>query len=565
MVRLLSISLVLLALLAGAMAWSARSHDQRADFAFINRGDNKTLDPNNMSWMQDIRLSYALWEGLYTLDPVTVQPIHGAADRIDVTPDQRTWTFHIRPTARWTNGDPLRAQDFAFEWRRMLQTPGEYTYLHHYIAGAEAYEDAYAQFLADAAGGKKAQRPDFSTVGERVVDDHTFVVILTHPVTFFPSLCAFPPFFPMHEPSMRPFASTDPATGDTTYDAAFTRPPNLVTDGPYRMAEWSFKRRVRLIASDFYWDRAHVRSRVIDQIADEEALSAYRLYEQGDVDWLASFETDPELPAALLKRGGRPDLQIIRAFGTYYYDFNCRTTLPDGRPNPLADRRVRRALAMAVDKLPIVRDIGRLGQPISRVYVPPGVFAGYTSPPGLPYDVPQAQRLLAQAGYPAGHGFPRLSILFNNEATHGDIATVIRRQWLTNLGIDVDLEGVEIKMFGERKHKGGYSICRGGWYGDYYDPSTFTDVFLSNSDNNDNGYSNPQYDALCAAAAVETNVPKRTAELAAAENILLEDAPIMPLFGYVGAYLTRPGTVGLALDAQQTVMFNAIAVPPRAP
>src|SRR3984957_10023530 len=389
MARLLLIPLFLLCLLAAVMIWSGSASDQRADFSFINRGDNKSLDPNNMSWMQDIRLAYALWEGLYALDPTTLKPILGSASSVDISPDKRVYTFHIRPTARWSNGDPLLARDFLFEFRRMLETPGEYTSLHHYIQGTEQYESAYSDYLKAKAAGKPATPPDFLTVGEQVLDDRTLRITLKHPVSYFPSLCAFPPFFPMHEPSMRKFADVDTSTGQTTYRAEFTRPPNLVTNGPYRMADWTFKRRVRLIASDFYWDRANVKSRVIDQVYDDEPLAAFRLYEQGDVDWLADI--DPEIAAGILHKGGRSDLRIFPAFGTYYYEFNCQPKLPDGRVNPLGDVRVRQALSMAIDKAPIIRDVGRLGQPITSNYIPPGVFPGYRWPPGLAYDVGKAR------------------------------------------------------------------------------------------------------------------------------------------------------------------------------
>jgi len=364
----------------------------------------------------------------------------------------------------------------------------------------------------------------------------------------------------MHEPSMRPFADKDEKTGQITYRAEFTRPPYLVTNGPYRMAEWSFKRRVRLAASDFYWDRAHVKSRTIDQVYDDEPLAAYRLYEQGDVDWIA--DVDAQIAAAIIGKGGRSDLHVFKAFGSYYYDFNCQPKLPDGRDNPLADVRVRQALTMAIDRTPIVRDVGRLGQPPTRDYVPPGVFPGYTSPPGLPYDIAKAKQLLAEAGYPNGQNFPHLTILFNNESTHGDIAVIIRRQWLDNLGIDVDLEGVEIKVFGGRKHEHDFAIGRGGWYGDYNDPSTFTDKYLTNGDNNDGRWSNKEYDDLCAQAAVETDPARRFNLLSQAENVLLNDAAVLPLYIYVGAYMFRDNVVGIPLSPQQMLMFKAAQVLP---
>ena len=209
------------------------------------------------------------------------------------------------------------------------------------------------------------------------------------------------------------------------------------------------------------------------------------------------------------------------AFGTYFYSFNCLPKLPGGRPNPMTDIRVRQALCMAIDKEPIVDQVGRLGQPVSDHYIPPGVFDGYVSPPGLHYDVAAAQKLLAEAGYPGGKGFPHLTILYNSEFNHGDIAQIIRRQWLTNLGIDTDLEGVEIKIFGERLHSQQYDIARASWYGDYADPTTFTDKYKTDSDDNDSKWSNAQYDQFCAEAQKETDPAKRLVLLSHAEAILL--------------------------------------------
>src|SRR5690349_19331767 len=219
MLRLLSIPIALLILLVAAMAWSSSTADKRADFVFVNRGDIITLDTNQMSYLQDMRIAYGIWEGLYVYDPMTLAPIPGCATA-EVSPDKKVWTFHINPNAKWSNGDPVTANDFIFAWRRMLESPGEYTYLHYYIKGAE-------QYLKDFADGKK---PDFATVGEKAPDPKTLVVTLDNPVTFFLDLAAFPPFFPLHEKSMEKFAKRDPATGKVQYDPQFTRPPNLVTN-----------------------------------------------------------------------------------------------------------------------------------------------------------------------------------------------------------------------------------------------------------------------------------------------------------------------------------------------
>jgi len=236
MLRLLAIPAVLAILvIAGIHLSGADGAGDRAQFAFVNRGDNKCLDPNGMSWMQDIRIAYALWEGLYALDPATLQPIPGTADRIDIDPARKVYTFHIRDTARWSNGDKVASGDFVFAWRRMLDTPGEYTYLFKYISGAREYLEAHDAYVSEAAKGPTTRpAPDFVIVGIKAPDDRTLVVTLADPIPFFPALCAFPPFVPLHEKSMKDFASTSHETGVTTYNRGFTRPPHLVTNGPYR-------------------------------------------------------------------------------------------------------------------------------------------------------------------------------------------------------------------------------------------------------------------------------------------------------------------------------------------
>ena len=560
MLRLLLIPAALLAMVAGSVVWSNRSQGNPADFSFVNRGENKTLDLGVMSWDRDIRLAYAMWEGLYTLDPVRLKPIAGAAGRIDLNADQTVYTFHIRDNARWSNADALTAKDYVFGWRRLIEQPAEYSYLFEYIKGAKAYARTFGEWKNAIAAGRKLPRPDFGSVGIEVLDGKMLRVTLEHPLPFFPAVCAFPPFYPQYEPCMKRFEQKDPTgTYVASYDQAFTRPPNLVTNGPYQLTEWSFKRRLRLTANPYYWDGAHVLSKTVDQLyAADDPLAQYRIYESNNADWLADVDADL---AADLKALGRTDLKLFPAFGTYFYAFNCQSTLPRGIRNPLADRRVRRALVMAIDKAPIVQNVTRTGEPIATTYIPRGVFPAYHSPPGLPYDPAQARRLLAEAGYPDGAGFPHLTILFNNDfPMHADIAQVLRRQWQEKLGIEMDLEGVELKSFAERVHNHEFAVGRASWYGDYDDPSTFTDVYKSTSQNNDPDWRRSEYDALLKQAEFERDAAKRFELLSRAENLLLEDAPIMPLYQYVGRYLVHDNVQGVSLDARQTVMLQAVRV-----
>ncbi len=547
MLRLSIIPLALLLLLGGAMLWTRSAADPPADFVFINRGQNKTLDPNRISWMQDIRTADALWEGLYALDPATLEPVEGAAERVEVSSDKTIYTFHLRSDGRWSNGDPVMAQDFVFAWRRMLQEPGDYTYLLHYIKGAEEFEKSYA---ASGTG-------DFSKVGIEVLEPRGLRVTLKHPVGFFPDLCAFPPFFPLNEKSMEPFKQKDAVSGRVTYDQKFTRPPHLVTNGPYRMAAWEFKRRIRLVASEFYWDREHVKSKTIEQVEASDPLAAFLKYDTGAVSWIS--EVAPDVAPDLLAKG-RKDLKVFPGFGTYFYSINCKPTLPDGSRNPFNDVRVRQAFAMSFDKTPIVKNVTRMGEPVTSNYIPVGVFPGYASPKGLEFNPEAARKLLADAGFPGGKGFPRLSLLFNTQAHHADVAQIVRRQWQNNLGVDLELEGVEVKIFGERLHNKDYSIARASWIGDYNDPSTFTDKYLSVSENNDSAWNNAAYDNLCAEAAVETDPVKRLALFAQAEKMLCDDAPIIPIYHYVNTYLFRDNVRGIPLHPRNMVNFKSIEV-----
>src|SRR4051812_3050478 len=228
--RLLVIPLALFALLAGAIAWSGGGSHPRAEFVFINRGDIYTLDLNQMSYLQDFRLTYGIREGLYGVDPVTHSPIPAGALGYDISQDKRIWTFHLRPECKWTNGDPVTARDYIFSWRRMLEEQGEYTYLFYYIKHAKAYSDGVLEYFADASKPK----PSFDEVGVQAVDDHTLRVTLENPVPYLLELLAFPPFYPRNQRSMEPFkAVLNEQTGQCTYRNEYTRPPWVVTNGPY--------------------------------------------------------------------------------------------------------------------------------------------------------------------------------------------------------------------------------------------------------------------------------------------------------------------------------------------
>src|SRR5688572_11829209 len=472
MSRLLLIPAAMLALFAAALVWSGGGGGgKRADFRFINRGDIYTLDINQMSYMQDFRLTYGIREGLYSPDPVDFRPVPAGALSYDLSPDTKVWIFHLRKEAKWSNGDPVTAHDYVFSWRRMLEEPGEYTYLFYYMKNAEAYEKA-------SVNGEPF---DFASVGMKALDDHTLRVELDDPVTYLLELLAFPPFYPRHAKSMEPFRRVvrDDKSGveRVYYDAAYTRPPHVVTNGPYELKRWEYKVRLVLEKSANYWDRDSVALERIEMVVNENALSQFLQYDAGEVDWVADVINRDQ--AAELKALGRTDLRTSPAFGTAFLTLLCQPTLPasvGGGKNPLADVRVRQALAMTVDRKFITEYITRMGELPARTYLPPDgtldflwLPGPYGPPadvggkpygpkqlrellpdtegqagPGLPYNRELARKLLADAGYPNGQGFPSLPILWNSDnATRGKIAQALKNQWKAALNIDVESQQIE--------------------------------------------------------------------------------------------------------------------------
>jgi oligopeptide transport system substrate-binding protein len=569
-IRVLAIPFAILVLLAGAIVWSGGGTERRADFAFFNRGDIITLDPNQMSYIQDFRVSYGMREGLYAYDTATLEPVPSGCTGHTLSDDKRVWTFHLRPEAKWSNGDPVVAADYVFAWRRMLEEPNEYSYLFDYIKGTKKYGTdftAYNAHVREAQAKKVAPtlaKPDFATVGiEGVGSD--LRVTLTDPVPFLLDLLAFVPFYPLHAPSMEKFKQVDEVTGATSYKNEFTRPGNVVTNGPYDFVRWDFKRRLQFKKSQTYWDRANVQTETVEMVVNDDPLSMFLAYDAGDVDWISDVQTSF---AAELKASGRTDVHAMPVFGTAFLSFN---TLPSFLPgtsgasgkNPLNDKRVRQALALAIDRKYIVDNVTRMGEPVATNYIPPGVLPGWQSKPGFGLDIARAQKLLADAGYPGGKGLPRLPMVFNSDnPTRKSLCQVLKNQWQANLGIDVDIQGLELKSYRSNVTEKKYAIAPVAWYGDYMDASTFTDKYLSTSLQNDTGWGSAAYDSLCEQGTKEPDEQKRLRILESAEQLLLEEAPIVPIYVYVHVWMHRDNIKGIYPNPKVQMMFKGLKVNP---
>lgn len=524
------LALALLAPLAAlALSLAGRARLPRAELVFSNGSEVGTLDPATVSGQAEGRVAMALFEGLTVKHPETLAPLPGVAERWEISPDGLTYTFHLR-AARWSNADPLTAEDFLFSWRRLLapETAAPFAYQLWCVRGAEA-------FSKSAPEEREAR---WREVGLSAPDARTLVVELARPTAYFLALTSSHPLFPVHRASLEAAQRRFPES----WQSAWVRAGSLVSNGPFRLVERRVNDRLRLVRNPEYWDVASVALRSIDVLALEHIGTGLNLYLAGEVDWI------DRVPAALvphLRR--RPDFQAAPYLASYFYRVNVT------RP-PLDDVRVRRALALAIDRRALCEGILRKGEPPSWSLTPPGL-AGYprpamahaprgTSPAeeaaALAADRAEARALLAAAGFGPERPFPKLEILFNTSETHRDVAEVLAAGWAEALGIEVELLNQEWKSYVDSQSNLRYDLSRSSWIGDYPDPNTFLEVFTSDSENNRTGWSSPRYDALVAAAGREVDSARRLALLAEAEALLLEELPILPLFGYVSQNLVHP-------------------------
>jgi oligopeptide transport system substrate-binding protein len=477
-----------------------------ADVTIINNAEPESLDPAIISGIPEFRIAIGLFEGLTRLDPETARPIPGLAQSWEISPDGCIYTFHLRTNLVWSTGGPITADDVVYSWLRAASpaTASDYAEEFFYLKNGEAF----------VTGRIK----DPALVGIRAMDKRSVRVELNHPTAFFLDLCALPVMSVVPRQTIAKF-------GDRWLMA---RP--LPSCGPFELAYWRPNDKVRLKKNPLYWDAANTQSQIIDILPVGSPDTALNLYERGQADLVLDRMLVPgELLDVLLKR---PDFHSFDYLGTYFIRFNVTK-------KPFDDPRVRRALALAIDKERIVKKITRAGEKPAATLVPPGT-ANYTPPPGPGYDPALARKLLAEAGYPEGRGFPRFEYMFNAAAGGGDkvheaIAIELQQMWRDNLGIQMDLRQVEWKVLLSSYSHLDYEMARSSWIGDYADANTFLDCFISDNGNNRTGWKNAQYDALINAANAQPDMKKRGQIFQQAETLLVRDEmPIIPIFYYIG-------------------------------
>lgn len=497
--------LCLLTAFLGLLLSGCARHEPPADVTIINGNEPESLDPHIVTGVSEMRITKALFDGLIRLDPRTAAPVPGLAERWEISADGRTYTFHLRTNAVWSTGEPITSADVVWSWFRALSptTAGDYAGQLFCIQRAE-----------DWYNGKITDR---SQVGIRALDERTLRVELNSPLAFFLELCSFPTLAVVPQRTIEQY-------GDRWLH---TKP--LPTSGAFTLGAWRVNDKVRLLRNPRYWDATNTASAIIDILPVGSPNTALNLYETGAADVVWDKDLVPsELMDVLVTR---PDFHSFTYLGTYFYRFNV--TKP-----PFNDARVRRAFALATDKPKLISKLTRGAEVPARHFVPVGV-ANYASPEGLGYDPNAARQLLAEAGFPGGKGFPRVTYTFFSASggakLHGKVAVELQQMWRDILGVEIELRQIERKVFFSAQSKLDYEISTSSWIGDYNDANTFLDLFMSTSGNNRTGWKNERYDALIREANQLTDLKKRAGLFRQAETILIaEEAPIVPLYFYAG-------------------------------
>lgn len=528
--------LVLLAalVLAGTLLLGSRARLEPADFAFANGGEPSSLDPTQATGMPEGRILRAIFEGLCVLDPRTLAPLPGMAESWTISKDELTYTFRIRSGSLWTNGDEVTALDFRDAFLRLLdpREAAEYAYLLFGVRGARAF--------ASEVDERGLPRHGPETVGIHAPDARTLVVELERPVPWFLHLAAYPPLSPHNDRAAREMRERFPDRWRTER----LRPEHLVTNGPWRVLERRVNDRIRLVRNTGYWDRANVAFETLDVLASEHLTTNLNLYLTGAVGFVN------EAPSLAIPRlRDRADWQPAHYLAACFYRINVT------RP-PLDDVRVRRALALAIDRQALTERVTRAAEPPLYSLVPPAMrrVSGYEPPDfrgrdgrdeeGFARDVAEARELLARAGFgPEGRAPRRIEIHYSTQSTNRDVAEVIAHDWRAHLGIEVRLVNQERKVALDTQRRLDYDVSRSSWIADYPDPASFLEVFTSASANNRTGWKDALYDGL-----VEEALHARGAERArlyrAAEERLLAELPIIPLFGFTTTSLVDPRLEG---------------------
>ncbi|WP_380178109.1 ABC transporter substrate-binding protein [Kalamiella sp. sgz302252] len=484
-----------------------------------------SLDPAKAVGLPEIQVIRDLFEGLTSQD-AQGKSVPSVATQWQTT-DNKTWIFTLRKDARWSNGDPVTANDFVYSWQRLVDPKTASTFAWFAdLAG-----------IANAAAITKGELPP-AKLGVTALDDYRLKVTLDKPVPYFVSLTANFSLYPV------------PQKVIAQQGAAWTQPGKLVGNGAYQLEERVVNEKLVLARNKNYWDNAHSVLNKVTFVPISEESSATKRYRAGDIDITESF---PKNMYGLLKKQIPNEVYTPDQLGTYYYAFNTVK-------GPTADERVRKALSWSIDRRIIADKVLGTGEKPAWHFTA-DVTAGFQPQPGFLQQHSQAELneqakgLLAAAGYGPTHPL-NLTLLYNSSENNQKIAIAVASMWKKNLGVNVKLQNQEWKTYIDSRNSGNFDVIRASWVGDYNEPSTFLSLLTSSHSGNISRFKNAAYDELLAKASRETNSEIRNQDYNRAEQILADKVPIAPIYQLSNGRLIKPWVKGYPITNPEDVAYS---------
>ncbi len=473
------------------------------------------LDPNLVGESSGRRIASAMFEQLVVFAPGNPKPVPAQAESWTIEDDGRVYVFKLRKDAKWTDGKAITSADWMYSMERALnpKTVSRNAHTLWVIKNAQAYN--------------KGDLTDFSQVGVSAPDAHTLRFELTASAPYFLDLLTYIAYSPT------------PKHAIDKHGKQWTRPENIVSNGPFEMKVWKQGDRIEMVKSDTYWDKDNVWLEKFVFYLTNSVETAHNWYEKGRVHWTPGL-----IPTERVKEllgSGRPDFRIDPILCTYYYVFNVKRA-------PFDDPKVRHAFNLALDKARLTRQVLGMGQKPASHLVPPHFKErlGYGAVRGDGYDPEKARAMLKEAGYgEGGRPFPETIVIYNTNEGHRSIAEFFQRSIKANLGVDVKIQNMEWKTLLKSAHSHDFQIARTSWCADFPDPENFVSVFHSAGENNYSDYENAELDAIIDELRKTGDQTKRNALAAKGEQILNRDQPMLPFYFYTRGYMIKPWVRGL--------------------
>ena len=499
----------------------------------VQYGSNpETLDPALNSAVDGGNTIITVFETLLIINENN-ETVPGQAESWTTSEDGLTWTFTMRDGLKWSDGSELNAKDFEYSFKRMADPDTAAPYAETCLGMIDGFEEAAG--FPDADGNPTVE-PNLDALNVKASDDgKTLTIVLGYPCSYFDKIAAFAAMSPVQK-----------ATVEANGDAWCTSPDTYVCNGPYMITEWTPSERIVLTKNPNYvggWDNSKIVSDSITQLLLEDSSASFAAYNSGEAVLIKDVPTD-EIPS-LTKAEDGGDFYVDTILGTYYVSLNLKR-------DAFKDAKVRKALSLAIDRDYVANTIMQGTYSTADSIVGPGIVDenGYFHDNGnAPYisadyeaNLAEAKKLLAEAGYPNGEGYPTIEYSCNDAGYHVPLAEYLQQAW-GDLGITLTISKMEWSSFTAARRAGEYDVARNGWVMDYNDPSNMLDLFCSGNGNNDGKYSNPEFDAAIEASRV-ADVSEHFAQLHKAEDILMEDTGCLPIAYYNDYWLQSSSLKG---------------------